>query len=124
MLEVVRIEEINKPDVIQKLGNNTYYYNYDIQPIKMSAMTEDEEDTLVDGYSFIQVHLAGQPSYVNCVKAIIRLYVDETQEFDLINSANAYTLELGSTEEDINKYKEYIELVSQIKAKVKQDMAL
>lgn len=79
-----------QPNSIEKLGNGTYYYNYDIQS-KVVEVTdpETEEVTQETRWTYIQVHLFGQPDHKECIKAIIRQYVDQDEEFDLINSSNS-----------------------------------
>lgn len=106
-----------KPDPIQQLGNNTYYYNYNITS-EQRANQDGEEETV---YSFVQVHLSGVPNYKDCIKNIIREYVSQTEEFDLINSYNKVQLTGEENSEDVKKYTDYIELLDEIKANVKKD---
>ena len=73
-----------KPNVIERLGNNTYYYNYNITS-EQRTNGNGEQETI---YNFIQVHLSGIPDYKDCIKNIIRKYVSQEEEFDLINSYN------------------------------------
>ena len=73
-----------KPNIIERLGNNTYYYNYNITSEQITNQ-DDEEETI---YNFIQVHLTGIPDYKDCIRNIIRKYVSQEEEFDLINSYN------------------------------------
>lgn len=122
MLEPKRIETSVLPNPIERLGNNTYYYNYDIQS-KVIDVTDPETQEVAQEtrYTFIQVHLHGYPDYKQCVKAIIRQYVSQEEEFDLINSANSLTLGISSNESDRQKYIDYLTLVQNIKDKVKSD---
>ena len=106
-----------KPDAIQRLGNNTYYYNYNITS-EQRTNQDGEEETI---YNFIQVHLSGIPNYKDCIKNIIREYVSQTEEFDLINSYNKVQLTGEENSEDIKKYTEYIALLDEIKTNVKKD---
>ena len=111
------------PQTIQKLGNGTYYYNYDIKEVE-AEVTDQEGDTKLElQYNFIQVLLSGQPNYKDCVKAIVRSFLTVDEEFDLINSYNSYSENLISDSEVINEYKEYLNILKQIKAKVKEDFA-
>lgn len=112
------------PQTIQKLGNGTYYYNYDIKEISVEVL-DDLDNTIKEKtyYSFIQVLLNGQPNYKDCVKAIVRRFLTVDEEFDLINSYNSYSENLTSDSEVINEYKEYLNILKQIKAKVKEDFA-
>ena len=111
------------PQTIQKLGNGTYYYNYDIKEISVEVLDLDNTIKEKTYYIFIQVLLNGQPNYKDCVKAIIRRFLTVDEEFDLINSYNSYSENLTSDSEVINEYKEYLNILKQIKAKVKEDFA-
>ena len=122
MLESKRVEMNVQPNTIEKLGNGTYYYNYDIQP-KVVEVTnpETEEVTQETRWTYIQVHLFGQPDHKECIKAIIRQYVDQDEEFDLINSSNSIVLGLSDNQIDRQKYLDYLVLVRDIKTKVRAE---
>ncbi len=125
MIEPRRIQANTYPQTIQKLGNGSYYYNYDIQEVEVEVSKEGSElgTEIETQYSFIQVYLTGQPNYKDCVKAIIRAFIKIDEEFDLINSYNSYTQQLSSDESVVEEYNEYLTLLSQIKTKVKEDFA-
>lgn len=111
------VSSTRKPSAIEQLGNNTYLYNYNIT----SEERENQDGEMETVYSFIQVHLTGVPDYKDCIKNIIREYVSQTEEFDLINSYNKIQLTGEKSSEDIRKYTEYINLLDEIKTKVKND---
>lgn len=106
-----------KPNVIERLGNNTYYYNYNITS-EQRANQDGEEETI---YNFIQVHLTGIPDYKDCIRNIIREYVSQEEEFDLINSYNKVQITGEKSSEDVKKYTDYINLLNEIKNNVKKD---
>ena len=106
-----------RPNAIERLGNNTYYYNYNIT----SEERENQDGEMETVYSFIQVHLTGVPDYKDCIKNIIREYVSQTEEFDLINSYNKIQITGEENSEDIRKYTDYINLLDKIKTNVKRD---
>lgn len=112
-----------QPQTIQKLGNGTYYYNYDIKEIEVISDSELEEQkkTL---YSFIQVLLAGQPDYKKCIQAVIRQYLSSEDELSLINKYNKYLIGLSEDSDTYNDYLEYVNLVSEIQTKVKLDFKI
>lgn len=121
MLEPKRVEMNVQPNSIEKLGNGTYYYNYDITSKEVDVTDpETEEVTQETRWTYIQVHLHGQPDYKQCIRAIIRYHVTQDEEFDLINSSNSAKIGL-STEESIDKYNQYLQLISDIKNNVKKD---
>lgn len=122
MLEPKRVEMNVQPNSIEKLGNGTYYYNYDITSKEVDVTDpETEEVTQETRWTYIQVHLHGQPDHKECIKAIIRQYVDQDEEFDLINSSNSIGLGLSDNQTDRQKYLDYLTLVGEIKTKVRAD---
>lgn len=121
MLEPNRIQTDICPQIIQKLGNGTYYYNYDIQESNILVSNEENQKKKETSYNFIQVLITGQPNYKDCVKAVIRSFLTIDEEFDLINSYNSYSENLIDDFEIVNQYKEYLDLLKQIKTKVKDD---
>lgn len=118
-----RIQEKDYPQTIQKLGNGTYYYNYDIREIQVEVTDQDNNTKIETQYDFIQVLLYGQPSYKDCVKAIIRSFLTIDEEFDLINSYNSCSVNLIDNSDIVDQYRDYLNTLSEIKAKVKEDFA-
>lgn len=121
MLEPNRIQTNVYPQTIQKLGNGTYYYNYDIKEVEVTNQEGDAK--LEPQYNFIQVLLRGQPNYKDCVKAVVRSFLTIDEEFDLINSYNSYTENPSEDSTALSEYKEYLSKLKEIKAKVKEDFA-
>ena len=64
----------------------------------------------------------GKPTYKKCVELIIREYVTQSQEFDLINSANKSLMQGLRSSMDLTKYQEYLTLIEEIKIKVANDL--
>lgn len=123
MKEPRRIRTNICPKIIQKLGNGTYYYHFDIQSEETEITDINQEPKIETQYNFIQVLLRGQPNYNDCVKAIVRSYLTIDEEFDLINSYNSYTQNLIDDSSVVDKYKDYLNLLTQIKTKVKEDFS-
>ena len=126
MLEPRRITSNIKPKTFVNLWNGKWYYNYDIQSevVTVPSMEEGGEPTEETRYSYIQVKMAGKPDYKRCVEYVIREHITQSQEFDLINSCNRAAFNMLSDEEADKAgtdYLEYLNKVSEIKAKVKSD---
>lgn len=124
MLEAKRIETNQEPKKIEFLGDGSYYYNYDIKAkvVTVNPMNEGDEEHEETVWSFIQVHLYGKPDYSKCVRAVIRQYVDQDEEFDLINSAQRATYGLRTNSSSTQDYLDYLTLVDTIKSNVKADL--
>lgn len=124
----MKIKQANKvfvkPIVIQRLGNNNYLYNYIVSKTTEKYYDESTNKTEIkDCYEVITVKLSGVPNYKDCVQAIIRSYVTQDEEFDLINTANRINLKMDVKDSDKDKYVNYLKLVDMIKEKVKTDFS-
>lgn len=118
MIQLKRITSTEEPPKIQRLGDNSYYYNYDAQ-FEGTITREKEQD--IPQWSFTQVHLYGYPNYKDCAEAIIRSCLSESEEFNIINSYNREKLLLEEEGPATIEYKEYLEFLGIVKRKVKED---
>ncbi len=122
MLVPRRLNTNTEPSSFIDLGNGNWYYNYDIQSQEVwKSLNTEESPTLETEYSYIQIKLSEKPTYKECVEAIIREFITQSQEFDLINSANKAILAGETSNSDVAKYQEYLAKVEEIKDKVKKD---
>lgn len=124
MLEPKRITSIIVPTITENLGNGNWYYNYDIKSEKVELPLQEGETVPKEEiiYNYIQVKLSEKPKYKKCVELLIRKFVTQTQEFDLINSANKDILSGVKSSENITKYKDYLNKIEEIKEKVAKDL--
>lgn len=124
MLEPKRIYSDIIPTTIENLGNGNWYYNYDIKSEKVELPLQEGETVPKEKiiYNYIQIKLSEKPKYKKCVELLIRKFVTQTQEFDLINSANKAILSGAKSSEDITKYKDYLDKVEEIKEKIAKDL--
>lgn len=123
MLEARRIETNIQPEKFQSLGNNTFYYNFDIQHTKVMVKPMDEGDPYEeDRWNFIQVLINGKPTYNKCVIAIIREYISQDKEMALVNEYASKTLNIEDA--DSKEYIEYLSLIADIKYMVSLDFGM
>lgn len=106
-----------KPSTFERLGNNTYYYNYNIKETTIYNPDGDE----IQGWEFIQVCISGIPNYNKCVAAIIREYVSLEKELELINNFNMYNSKLSNNIKDKDDYINFLTLLQTIKVNVSRD---
>lgn len=126
MLEPKRVESNVTPQKFVDLRNGNWYYNYDIKSevVEVPRMGENEETITETRWSYIQIKLNSKPEYKQCVETLIREYITQSQEFDLINSTNRVLLNIGTEKAVPSKYLEYLNLVDEIKSKVKADFEM
>ena len=111
----------DRPTIIQDLRNGAYYYNFNITP----RTETDEEGNERQTYDYNQVKIWGRPTREGLVKAVIRDEVDESAEFDLVNSYNAAQegiLDGEHAEKAKADYIAYLRRVQDIKAQIKADL--
>lgn len=125
MLEPKRIEMNVQPNSIEKLGNGTYYYNYDIKSKVVDVTDPETEDvTQETRWTYVQVHLRGVPEHAACIQAVIREYVSTEEELALINKYSAYQMGIIADSSICSEYQEYCELITTIKNNVKKDFGI
>ncbi len=124
MLEPRRLYSNIAPAITENLGNGNWYYNYDIKSEKVESPLQEGETVPREEirYNYIQIKLSEKPKYKECVELLIRRFITQTQEFDLINSANKAILSGAKSSEDITKYREYLDKVEEIKKQVEKDL--
>lgn len=105
------------------LRNGNWYYNYDIKSeiVTIPPINEGDEEKVETRYNYIQAKIAGIPNYNKCVKAIIRQYVDQDKEFDIINSYNSYQMDIDAQEIE---YEEYLNIIKRVKREVGKDFGI
>lgn len=103
--------------------DNKFYYTYNIREGQLDTYPNDENNNLINGYYYVCAVLDSNTpfTYNNIVKALIREYVTEDEEFNIINSYNAYHLGINN---DISDYNTYIELVNDIKSDVAKTLGI
>lgn len=121
------MKSFERPEKFIDLGTGYWYYNYNITSAEVQVDVTDPETQMPTGetetkteYSYLQVRINGNPEYSKCVQTIIRQYVDASQEFDLINSANRSIIAENKPTEE---YVDYLLLLDNIKENVKADFA-
>lgn len=126
MLEPKRVESNVTPQKFVNLGSGSWYYNYDIKSEVVSVPRRgNKEETITETrWNYIQIKLGSKPEYKKCVETLIRKYITQSQEFDLINTANRVLLNVGTEKMVPSEYLEYLDLVDEIKAKVKADFGM
>lgn len=65
------------PNTFISLGNNNWYYNFDIKEAIINEPDEIDIVREVSGYSFSYVRIEGEPTPDKCYKAVLKGYLNE-----------------------------------------------
>lgn len=118
MLEPKRTKSNVRPQKFEDLKNGYWFYNYDIRQCESDPSVREIQEV---EYEYIQVRIEGKPDYQKCVKAVIRQYVDQEEEFNLINSYNSYQMDIALTNVE---YEGYLTLLKKVKEEVGSDFLI
>lgn len=81
----------------------------------IAVQSADAEETQT-GWSCYEVRTFAAPTKANLKRDIIRSLVDETAEFDLVNSYNKHVFGINVDEEAVQRYKNFLTLTEEIDA--------
>lgn len=109
-------ESLVMPEAITNLKDGTFYFNFNVDVVERENINGNKEKV----YKFNYIHIIGNQSYTLCVRSLIRAFISESEEFDIINSYNRYNLGLTEDKINLDNYIEYLHKVENIKEIVKQ----
>lgn len=105
------LEKDNDGSCIVRLNIMPEMGNPGGEPIANQSADAEQEQT---GWSCFEVRTFTEPTKANLKKAIIRNLVDETAEFDLVNSYNKHVLGIKVDESAVQRYKDFLTLTEEI----------
>lgn len=82
------------------------------------AVQSADADATQTGWSCYEVRTFAKPTKANLKREIIRSLVDETAEFDLVNSYNKHVFGIKVDEDAVQRYKDFLTLTEEIDAAV------
>lgn len=103
-----------KPVVLEQDNDGSYLYRYNIQ--EETGIPEGEEKEVQIGWKCCEIRTFAKPTKANLKKAIIRSQIDETKEFDYVNSYNKHILGIAIDENAVTEYKEYLQFTEDLDA--------
>ncbi len=109
-----------RPAVLQRDNDGSTLYRFNIEP-EMGAK-EGEENEVQIGWKCCEIRIFSKPTKANLKKAIIRSVLDETAEFDLVNSYNKHVLGITKDEKAVADYKEYLQFTEDLDAMLVTDL--
>lgn len=104
-----------KPKVIEFDNDGSWIFRLNIR--------EEKEDEKQTGWQCYEVRGYNKATKRNVKRVIIRSVIDETQEFDLVNSYNKCVLGIVTDKSAIDKYKEYLQFTEDLEAVLEKDLS-
>ena len=114
-----------KPLVFEKDNDGSHLYRFNIEPengIPDGEESETQAETQI-GWKCCEVRIWETPKKGVIKKAIIRSVLDESAEFNLVNSYNKHTLKIKVDATAVDKYKEYLLFTEEVEALLVQDFS-
>ncbi len=109
------------PAVLQKDNDGSCLYRLNITP--ESGIDEDSKEEKQVGYSCFEIRTYEKPTKAVLKKAVIRAVIDETAEFDLVNSYNKHVLGIAENDDAVAEYKEYLQFTEDLDAQIVSDLS-
>lgn len=100
------------PAVLEKDNDGSFLYRFNIEP-EMGIPDGQDKEVQV-GWKCYEIRTFNKPTKANIKKAIIRSVLDETAEFDLVNSYNKHVLGVAVDEKAVADYKEYLQFTEDL----------
>lgn len=106
--------EHGKPAVLEKDNDGSFLYRLNIEP--EIGEPDSKEKEIQVGWKCYEVRTYCKPTKTNLKRVIIRSILDETAEFDLINSYNRHVLGIVPEDNAVAEYKEYLQFTEDLDA--------
>ncbi len=103
-----------KPAVLEKDNDGSFLYRFNIEP--ETGIPEGKEKEVQVGWKCYEVRTFDKPTKANLKRVIIRSVLDETAEFDLVNSYNKHILGVAVNDDAVAEYKEYLQFTEDLNA--------
>lgn len=113
--------EHGTPKVIEKDNDGSFLYRYNIAP-EMAAPEGSDTETQI-GFSCREIRVWEHPTKPVLKKAIIRSVIDDTAEFDLVNSYNKDAMGIKKDSKAVAEYKEYLQFTEDVDAMLVSDLS-
>lgn len=110
-----------KPSVFEKDNDGSFMYRYNIEP-EMGIKEGETEETQI-GWMCREIRVWSQPTKSVLKKAIIRSVVDDTAEFDIVNSYNKHVLKIKLDATAVDAYKEYLQFTEDLETMLISDFS-
>lgn len=110
-----------KPSSFYKDNDGSYLYRYNI--VAENAIKEGEKEESQIGWNCREVRVWENPTKAVLKKEIIRSVIDESAEFDIVNSYNKHVLGIKIDATAVDNYKEYLQFTEDLDAMLVTDIS-
>jgi hypothetical protein len=110
-----------KPEVVERDNDGSWLYRYNINP--EMGVPEGEKDEVQIGWECCEIRLWEKPTKGKVKKAIIRSVLDESAEFNLVNSYNKHVLKIKVDATAVDEYKEYLKFTEDVETMLQTDFS-
>ncbi|MCI7070052.1 MAG: hypothetical protein MR982_03590 [Bacteroides pyogenes] len=100
------------PAILEEDNDGSSIYRFNIEP-EMGIPDGQEQEVQV-GWKCCEIRTFNKPNKANLKKVIIRSVLDETAEFDLVNSYNKHVLGVAPDDKAVAEYKEYLQFTEDL----------
>lgn len=108
-----------KPKVIEDLGNNYYYYNYDIKSIETLETDENGVSVIKVKYDYTPYKIYGYPTFPKCLQTVIKDNFTVEERMLIYETYMQYNLGIIDTYDE--QYENYLNKLNDIKNKIGED---
>ena len=109
------------PAVLEKDNDGSVIYRVNIAEEK--AIPEGEKEARPIGWSCYEVRTFAKPTKANLKRVFIRSVIDETAEFDLVNSYNKHVIGIAPDEKAVAEYKDYLKFTEDLDNQIISDLS-
>lgn len=101
-----------KPLAIERDNDGSTIVRFNIE--EETEVPEGKKKAVLVGYKCREIRIWVAPTKPNIKKAIIRSVIDESEEFDLVNSYNKHILGIRQDDEAVAEYKEFLAFTEEL----------
>lgn len=104
--------EHGKPSVFEQDndGSNLYRYNIELE----MGIPDGQTEEIQVGWQCREIRIWEKPTKAVLKKSVIRSIVDESAEFDIVNSYNKHVLGVKLDTTAVDNYKEYLQFTEDL----------
>lgn len=104
--------EHGKPSVFGQDNDGSNLYRYNIEP--EMGIPDGQTEEIQVGWQCREIRIWEKPTKAVLKKSVIRSIVDESTEFDIVNSYNKHVLGVKLDTTAVDNYKEYLQFTEDL----------